>query len=344
MSDTLPGIRAEKNDLNSPENLSPATVSCSNPDAGEPCCGSESLPEAAQSSPQTRSPLDGCPVPIPWQVVLKEFQEKAPLQRLQHPTGPIEYRVWGNGPPIYFLNGMGGAIDHFALLTHLLRENFRCVIPEFPSVQQVGSDCFSMTLNDLSNRMIALANHLGDSQFYLYATSFGSLVSWDLLSRNPNRVIKTVIAGGFAHRSLSFFERFLIQLGGFLPGRVRSLPLGKLVRQATHRPWFPPVDPTRWNFFTDFEDEIPVRDLAWRGKLIRDSNLTNLLSQIETPILLLQGEGDGVVSDKCREVLSRNLLHAEVEMVANTGHLPHITHPHRLGKSIRNFFLPELAK
>lgn len=344
MSETLPGTRAEKNSLNSPETSTPDADSCSHRAPEEHCCSPEASQTPSRLSVPARSPLDGCPVPIPWQAVLQEFQEQAPLQTLQHSTGTIEYRVWGNGPPIYFLNGMGGVSDHFALLAHLLRENFRCVIPEFPSVRHIGSNCFSLTLKDLSDRMISLAGHLGDKEFYLFATSFGSLVAWDLLARDPDRVIKTVIAGGFAHRSLSFFERFLIQLGGFLPGRVRSLPLGKFVRQATHRHWFPPTDPTRWNFFTDFEDEVPVRDLAWKGKLIRDSNLTNLLQQIETPVLLLQGEGDGLVSDKCREVLSRNLPHSETEMVANTGHLPHVTHPHRLGKTIRNFFLPELAK
>ncbi|MCA9093689.1 MAG: alpha/beta hydrolase [Planctomycetaceae bacterium] len=343
MSGTLPGTKDEKIAPNSPETTSPPADSTPNRTVDETSAGSAATPATAPSPP--RSPLDGCPVPISWQVVLREFREQAPLQSIPHPTGPIEYRAWGNGPPIYLLNGMGGTLDHFALVTHLLRDQFRCVIPEYPSVSQLGGRCFSLTLDDLSNRAVALADHLEDQQFNLFATSLGSLVSWNLMSRFPNRVIKAVIAGGFSHRVLSPAERFLVRLGRFLPIHVHSLPLAKLVHQATHRPWFPPTDPTRWNYFSDIAGSVPVRDLAWRGKLIRDNDLTNLLPGINMPVLLIQGEGDGRISNKCRDVLHANLPHSQVEMMANTGHLPHITHPHRLGKSIRNFFLPpEVAK
>ncbi len=341
MSETPPGTQAEKIDRNSPEFGSSAADPPANRGAGEACCSADSTPSPTQKNDSPRSPLDGCPVPVSWQAVLGEFREKAPLQSISHPTGPIEYRVWGQGPPVYFLNGMGGTVDHFALLAHLLRDQFRCVIPEYPTVKQIGSRCFSLTLDDLSDRMLALADHLGDRQFQLFATSLGSLIGWNLMSRYPGRVTKAVIAGGFAQRHLSPVERFLIRLGRTLPVRLHAFPFVRTVHQATHRPWFPPVDPTRWNFFSDIAGNVPVRDLAWRGKLIRDNDLTSLLRKIETPMLLIQGEGDGRVSNKCRDVLHANLPHSEIEMMANAGHLPHITHPHRLGKSIRNFFLPE---
>jgi len=334
VSGTLPGTKDEKIAPNSLETTSPPADSSPNRTVNEPSTGS-----AAAPSPP-RSPLDGCPVPISWQIVLREFREKAPLQSIPHPTGPIEFRTWGNGPPVYFFNGLGGVSDHFALLTHLMRDQFRCVVVEFPGVKQIGGRSFSLTLDDLSNRAVALADHFGDRTFYLFATSLGSLVTWNLLSRFPDRVNKVVITGGFAHRSLSLAERFLIKAGRLLPFRLRSLPLAKTVHKATFGPWFPPNDPTRWNFFSDMAEEVPVRDLAWRGKLIRDNDLTNLLPNINTPVLLIQGEGDGIVSGKCRDVLHANLPQSQIEMMANTGHLPHITHPHRLGKSIRNFFLP----
>lgn len=303
------------------------------------CCSvpGESSSPAADAPP--RSPLDGCPTPISWVDVLRTFHAQTPLQTLPHSTGPIEYRVWGEGPPVYFINGMGGSIDHFALLTHLMRGQFRCVIPDFPTVRQIGGRCFSLTLNDLADRVTALADHLGDTRFHLFTTSFGSLAGWNLMSRHPDRVLKAVVSGGFARRDLSVAERFLIRLGRFLPLRLRSLPLVKFVHRATHGPWFPPIDPTRWNFFAEDAEAVPVRDLAWRGNLIRDTDLTETLPQIQTPVLLVQGEGDGLVAGRCREVLHAKLPHSQIEMMPNTGHLPHITHPHRLGKSLRNFLL-----
>lgn len=319
------------------QNLEHGSGDCTSTECGQTTCTQPLAGAEPHSTGLPPSPLDGCPTPISWQVVLREFREQIPLQTIEYASGPIHFRVWGNGPPLYFINGMGGTIDHFALLTYLLKSDFQCVIPEYPSVSTHGRRCFRLNASDLSDRVIALADHLGNRQFSLFATSLGSLVSWDLMARNQDRILRAVVAGGFAHRNLSLAERALIHVGKWLPIRLRSLPLSSLVHQGSHRPWFPPIDPTRWQYFTEIAGELPVQDLAWRGAVIRDHNLTSLLPGIRIPVLVLQGEGDGLVTGKCRDVLLQNLPHAQHEMLANSGHLPHITHPHRLGKSIRNF-------
>ena len=52
----------------------------------------------------------------------------------------------------------------------------------------------------------------------VFAAPFGSLIALGALAEHPTRIERAVLLGGFAHRRLSRFERFLCGAGRFLPG------------------------------------------------------------------------------------------------------------------------------
>lgn len=297
-------------------------------------------PSAAISQP---SKLDGCPIPLAWTQVLEEFQRQSERIEIPHANGPIHVRTWGSGPPLLIIPGMAGPVEHFALLTYLLKDYFRCVIVEHPSVQTQGRSCFRLTLSQLAERSLAAMHHAGASRFDLFATSFGSLVALRLLADHPEQVDHVVLQGAFAHRELSVTERFLSGLAGWLPISLGQFPLSKAIARKNHLRWFPPHDANRWMFYEDLVGQTPVRDIAWRTRLIRINDLRPELSKITPPALLIRGEGDGIVSNQCLDALQAGLPQAQVEGMHTTGHIPHLTHPHRLAKSIRNFCIPQFV-
>jgi pimeloyl-ACP methyl ester carboxylesterase len=189
--------------------------------------------------------------------------------------------------------------------------------------------------------LLAVADHQGDQQFSLFATSFGSLVGLRALQAAPDRIDRAVIQGGFAHRQLSIAERFVANLGRILPGRLKSLPGAQAIQQQNHRVWFPPLDQTRWQFFLDDASQVPLKTLARRGHIIRDTDLRPALASIQQPVLLIQCEGDGLVTRDCHETLAKGLPHAETAWMHSAGHIPHLTSPHRLAKFLRDFLLTE---
>lgn len=157
------------------------------------------------------------------------------------------------------------------------------------------------------------------------------------MRRYPGRFDRGIIHAGFAHRSLSRFERLLIDVCRRLPGRLRHFPGRGAVQRQNHRRWFPPFDGTRWQFLSDNTGSVRLADLAHRAAIIRNSDLRPMLPTIEQPLLLVRGEGNGKVLDACNRELSEGLPHATVESMNDTGQIPFLTHPHRLAKVVHAF-------
>lgn len=254
--------------------------------------------------------------------------------------------MWGRGRPLYFLNGIGGTLDLFALTVYLLRDDFRCVLYDYPGTASrtlaPGFSLGRVALDDLVDDLLAIADQCGDEAFSLFATSFGSLIALRAMRRFPQRVGPSIIQGGFAWRRLSRLERLLIHACRIHPGRLRHMPFRTLIQQLNHRAWFPSIDATRWRFFLDNTGHLPVATLAARSAIVRNTDLRESLSNVAQSLLLVRSEGDGAVPAAQQELLEQRLPNARTEWMHNTGHLPYLTHPHRMAKLIRGFLLPAL--
>jgi pimeloyl-ACP methyl ester carboxylesterase len=76
--------------------------------------------------------------------------------------------------------------------------------------------------------------------------------------------------------------------------------------------------------------------------MLRGLDLTDQISGIETPTLVISSEGEAVRHRASAAVLAEKLPNARAEEISNTGHVPFVTHPHRLAKLVRQFLHPEL--
>lgn len=276
---------------------------------------------------------EGCPPPLEWQEVLREFHRQADAWYLDRGRFRISGRTFGSGPPLYLLNGFTGTHELYALLVWLLRDRYRCVLFDYC----LPPGRAGLTLDDLADDLIAVSEASGDERFDVFAPSFGGLIALDAMRRHPQRIGRAIVQGGFAHRDLSRFERFLIRACRYHPGKLRHLPLRGIIQKQSHRRWFPPFDQTRWRFLYDNTGAMPLAGLARQAALIRDGDLRPMLSKIRQPVLLVRTEGEGAILEKCCGVLSAGLPDAKEEFMHTTGQFPYLTHPHRLAKVIRGF-------
>ncbi len=295
----------------------------------EPASGA-AVSESSAPPPPTEG---GCPPPLEWQEVVREFHRQADAWYLDRRNCRISGRTFGTGPPLYLLNGFSGTHELYALLAWLLRDRYRCVLFDYatPRIRR------GVTLADLADDLIAVADAAGDQRLELFAPLFGGLVALEAMRRHPDRIGRGVLQGAFAHRDLSWFERLLIRLCGWHPGKLRHLPLRRILQTRSHRRWFPPFDKTRWQFLFDNTGSVPVAEMACRAAIVRDADLRPVLKEIHQPILLVRTEGEGRILEECCGVLSRGLPNVQVEWMSDTGHFPYLTHPHRLAKVIDGF-------
>lgn len=298
------------------------------------CCGGEShctgdLPGGNPLA--AMPPREGCPPPLQWQQVLAAFREQSADWHTDTPAGRINGRVWGDGPTLVMLNGLGGSHELFALCVFLLKANCRCVLLDYPIGRRVTWPRLTDSITEV------VAEFAGSEGCHLFGTSFGSALALETAQRLGSRVRSLTLHAAFAHLPLTVFERAAAGVVRWMPGHMQSLPVWRGLQERSHRLWFPPIDPTRWLFYLDNAGQTPVAELARRFGMLRRFDVRSRLNLLATPTLLLHVEGEGETQARCRDELAALLPNARTEFLHTTGLLAFLTHPHRLAKLIREF-------
>lgn len=283
---------------------------------------------------------EGCPPPLGWAQVLDEFRAQSEPWTVSIAGTSVRGRTLGRGRPLYFLNGFAGTSDLFCLMVWLLRDEFRCVVFDYPATAEGPKNGSPLTADSLATLIFEIADSQRDETFSLFATSFGSVVALAALAADPRRIDRAILLNGFAHRDFSLLERLLSRAGRFLTGTLTSVPFRAAIHRANHEHYFPPFDHGRWAFSADNMAQTPIRDLAERVAVAEAFDCRPRLAQIEQPVLLVRTEYEGHVSAACQEELAGGLPHATIEMLHTTGPLAYLTHPHRLAKVVRTFLVP----
>ncbi len=276
-----------------------------------------------------------CPTPLVWSEVLAAWRrERRPIE-VRLAGGIVRGASFGTGAPLYCLNAASGDFELFALTAWLLREDARCVCFDYPplAVPSAGES----RLHHLSDALFAVADAQGDASFHVLAPGFGSMVAQSAMLDRPERVDRSVLVCGYAHRRLSLIERGLLTWGSFWPGRLKRVPGCRSVQMQNHRPWFPPFDASRWEFLADNLGSSRTRDVSRRLAALADVDLRPRLRDIRQPVLLVRTEGEGRVETACQDELQSGLPQAHSEWLHTTGQVPHLTHPHRLVKLVKEF-------
>lgn len=277
-------------------------------------------------------PGEGCPPPLAWADVVREVRERCSTIEATVDGNPVRAFSLGDGPPLYVLNGLSATPDLFALFVWLLRDDFRCVVIEYPS--------HARSLDDLSKSLLAIADEAGDEKFDVYASSFGSLVALQTLLHHSERIEHAVLQGPLVGMKLSLPERFGAALLSLLPGQMRRVPLFANVVRSNHLRWFPPVDPTRWQFAEQDMTEPRIADVAHRCRMFVGTDFADRLPEIKTPTLLISSEGEAPRHVDAAKRLNERLANSRHEHIPNTGHVAYLTHPHRMANLVRPFLLP----
>jgi 2-succinyl-6-hydroxy-2,4-cyclohexadiene-1-carboxylate synthase len=294
-------------------------------------------PEPTATDQTATTTAEGCPNPMGWVQVLDAFHSQSTAWSVRFNGVSISGRTLGTGRPIYFLNGLTGNSDLFCLLVWLLRDEFRCVVFDYPTRAERGLSQNVLTAEGLAADLFAAADGQGDTTFSVFATSFGSAVALTALEAGRGRIDRAVLQAGFAHRRLSVFERLLCGLGKAVPGTLARLPFLESIQRANHQRYFPPFDASRLGFFIENAGGTPIRDAAERAALVGNFDFRQRVAEIRQPVLVVRSEHEGQVLTACSDELERGLPHSSTEWLHTAGPLAHLAHPHRLAKLVRGF-------
>ena len=279
-----------------------------------------------------------CPTPLVWQEVLAAYRSEGTAWELTNGSHRLVGRMWGQGRPLYLLNGFAATAEMSALTLWLLREEFRCVV--FDTFEDGSSRKTRPTMSDFASDVLAVADHHGDETIGVFGASFGAAVALQMALESPSRISGLVLQHGFAQRRLSMSERMLAAWCRRSRRVLSQFPWRRRIQELNHRRWFPPFDGTRFEFLVESTGSIPLADLARKALAVNGFEIASRLGEINCPVLLVRTEGEGGIEAKSHAQLEQGLKESRTEWMHSSGLHPSLTHPHRLAKLLKSFFSP----
>ncbi len=306
------------------------------PDSEQHQATHEVIPEGDPSTADfvTDEEHEPCPTPLEWHDILSRFIQEADHWYLETSAGQILGRTWGKGPTLYFQNGLSGTHELYSLIVWLLREDYRCVLFDYPDSPTVSRE----SLADLLPEVVRL--HQDDGPIKLITRDFGLQIAQYCSLRHPGLLDSLICQTPHLELPLTRSERRLSKLGKKVPGKLKRVPGRQLIQQRIHRSWFPPYDPSRFDFYLDNTGEQSTRAFSQRF-LLSGSPLPRWPAEsLPENMLIIRAEGETPTQTRAAEELCHAVPQSQTEWLHTSGQLAFLTHPHRLAKLIKEFLIP----
>ncbi|MBX3441170.1 MAG: alpha/beta hydrolase [Planctomyces sp.] len=291
-------------------------------------------PPAAAASHAAPIP-EGCPTPLAWQEVLASVERDGRASEFVDDDAVVRQIVLGDGPPLWFLNGFTGDSRLYALLAWLLRDRFECRLVDID--WRAAPPAPAALTDGLADALTGAMRAAGGGPPILYGADYGACLAIAIAARSQDAVRAMILQGGFLRLRDSWTERLLAAIGRRVRRPTGTLAAWRTIQESNHRHWFPPMDPTRWEFLMQNRGATSVADLSRRLRAASAIDLRPRLSQVRAPALVLRTEGDGRVRSSAQDELVERLPRVSEEMLHTTGHFAFLTHPHRVAKLVRAF-------
>lgn len=242
------------------------------------------------------------------------------------------YYTWGEGPPLLLLPGLAVDASSFVLPGAHLAAKFRCIGFDYPAGR--------CDLDALTDAALALLDNVGVKEANVLGCSFGSLVALRLLRQHPERFLRGVLTGGFAHRRLAPAEVLLAHLLRRWRAPMGRLPLLQAVLRRSHQASFFGQPPEVWEFFLERCSAPLIAAVAERILLLQGLDLRPELPEIRQPVILVTGDLDALVPEACTAALRAGLPQSAHVELPGCGHYPQFSHANQLAEIVCHFCCP----
>jgi 3-oxoadipate enol-lactonase len=251
---------------------------------------------------------------------------------LKHYT--VNYREWGEGPPLVLVPGLAGGFELLGPLARRLAKHYRVI-----SYHLRGEDdCFALRrpfgLSDLVEDLAEFLDWHCLENPAVMGVSFGGIVGLEFAARLPNRLRRLVVQGVGAH-----FERGLLQRVAATVLSSYPLPADNpFINQFFNLLFGKRQEPgPLFDFVTGTCWQTDQSVMVHRFRLAERHDMTGRLERVRVPSLVLTGDRDLLVSERSLEALRQGLARAKLVRLPGCGHLAFVTKPCRVAEEVQRF-------
>ena len=227
----------------------------------------------------------------------------------------IALRRAGAGEPVLLLHGgADGGLWH-PFMTDLAAHH-DVIAPEHPGFGASDTPSWLDTITDLANFYLDLLDQLDVTGVHLVGFDLGGWIAAELAVRNTRRLASLTLVGA---------------AGIHVPGVVQVDPFLRTDEQRVRDLFHDPAradDMVKRAAQPEFED-IGLKNQTMTARLIwqprgYDPQLAKWLHRIDVPTLLVWGANDRIYPPDYAAVYQKLIPGAQLAIVADCGHLPHI--------------------
>ncbi len=258
---------------------------------------------------------------------LQAFRSNNPPASLEIDGLKWEYLSTGSGPQtIVFLHGMTGSYDIWWQQIEALKDSYRVVAVTYPA---------AASLAKMENGLLAILAKEGVDKFNVVGTSLGGYFAQYLVSRNPERIEKAVLANTFPPNDL------IKEKNGAIGSLIPYLPEW-LVMNVLRGSFAGSIYPASGNdeMTLAFLNEISAGRMRKGQVAARYACIVEKFdppTDTAIPLLIIEASNDPLVEAALREQLIDTYPTAKVVTVDN-GHFPYISTPDFYTQTLEVFF------
>jgi len=247
----------------------------------------------------------------------------------------------GQGEPVVFLHGLPESWYSWHYQLEALSNDYRIIAIDLKGYGQSDKSDGDYSADRVAEEVVALLDTIGLERFNLVTHDWGTLLGDFIAGRHPERVIKYVRMQAPVHKSdPRNHPQFVVLRNQAVATRLFS-DTDAFVRQVYGERTVQPIaEEDMLRIIEEFSrpgvaEAVPryFRDTSAETLLARQQ----LYSQMNFPVLLLQGEKDPAQPQWYFEGAADQFPDAELQWVTNAGHFTELEQPEQVTKAIRDF-------
>ena len=240
----------------------------------------------------------------------------------------VNLRRGGSGQPLLFLHGASGAPAVLPFMEKLA-ERFEVLVPEHPGYGLSDEPEWLENIHDVAYFYLDFLKSLQLDNVTLVGNSMGGWMAMEMAVRDTSRIGSLVLVAPAG-----------IRAPGVEPADIFLLPPEEVVRRLFFDPKLAaarlaePMTPEALDL--SLKNRHTTARLAWEPRLY-DPNLAKWLHRIDVPVKIIWGKEDRILPAAFADHYRKLFPKADIEIVPDCGHLPHVERAERFCDSVVRF-------
>jgi 2-hydroxy-6-oxonona-2,4-dienedioate hydrolase len=232
-----------------------------------------------------------------------------------------------NCEPIVLLHGLMGGLGNFSNVIDYFSKTRRILMPTLPIYEL---PLHSVSLGNICKHISDFIDYKGFDKVHLVGNSLGGHIALMYTLEHQDKVASMTLTG-----SSGLYEN---AMGTTFPKRSNY----EFIKKKTQETFYSPETASQElidEVFSSVNDRNKAIRILMTSKSAIRHNLSEELSQIKVPTLLIWGKQDTVTPPFVGEKFNELIKHSKLVWIDKCGHAPMMEHPELFNTILQDFFL-----